>query len=520
MTSSAAPPEDLALRIHGLNKSFGSNQVLGDVAVSVRRGEVMALLGENGSGKSTLIKIVSGVLSGDSGVLQVGGVEVDATDVRPDIARAAGVRVVHQDPGLFAPLSVLDNFAVATPPPQRRIGSIRWRPFRDSVRATLRRYGLDLDLDTPVGRLAAVDRSLLAIARALHGLRTDDDAADGAALLILDEPTASLPEAEVGELLDRLRRVRDSGLGIVFVTHRFDEVLSLADRALVLRGGRCVADRSLAGVDADDLYELIVGSAPASAVDRESAPRATRATRLKLRDVGPVGADGASLEVAQGEIVGLAGLAGCGASELLRATFGATPRGAGDVVVDGTPIAPGRPAESIRHGVAYVPADRNREGSFRELDVGENLAITALRQYYRGGRLRKAVIQGDGRDLLDRFDVVPRDPGRLMATLSGGNQQRVVLARWMRLAPGVILLDEPTQGVDVRSRSAIHQMIRRNAAAGAAVLVASSDLDELAAVCDRIVIMSRGQLRDTIVGPFDADTINRGIFAVEAAHVD
>jgi ribose transport system ATP-binding protein len=487
MASSSNPPAGDALALRGIGKRFGATQALDDVSLTFRPGEVHALVGGNGSGKSTLIKILAGVVIADVGQIDVGGERYDARDFTPARARAAGLRFVHQQSSTFAQLTVAENLAIGHGFDRGGAGRIRWRRQEETAREILDRFQIDADPRQAVGSLNAAKRTTIAIARALQ----DRDDAD-AGILVLDEPTASLPAAEVELLLTDLRRFAAEGQTILYVSHRLEEILTVADTASVLRDGRTVSSMPREELSLDGLAEAIMGRPIEQIVP--PAVRSSGGVVLEARDIRGGAVQDATFSLRQGEVVGVAGLLGSGRSTLLRLLFGAEPIEAGELLLDGEPVSFSSPSEAMDAGMGYVPEDRSSEAAFPQLTVTENLSICVLPSYWRGGRLRHRQEHADARDLQREYLIRSASERSPLASLSGGNQQKVILARWMRRQPRVLLLDEPTQGVDVGARAEIYGLIRKVVEAGATVLVVSSDLEELAGLCDRVLIVRNGRL--------------------------
>jgi len=488
-TTESAP----ALSVVGLTKRFGATLALDDASLSVRPSTVHALLGGNGSGKSTAIKVLAGVYEADAGRVHIAGRDHDLTSFKAADARAAGLRFVHQDLGLFEGLSIAENFAFDAGYPTRSGTAIRWSALHARVREVLDDYELDVDPRTPINELRPADRTMVAIARALQDTRAGDGPADGHGLiLVLDEPTASLAQHESALLLGKIRRRAELGQTVVMVSHRMTEVLSVADDFTVFRDGRTVATLVDASPTEDELVELMAGRA-VDALRPVDATQATTRARLVVQGLtgGPL--RGVDLDAAQGEIVGVAGLVGSGRSTLLRMLFGDRRPDAGEVTLDGRPYRPRDVADAITAGVAYVPEDRAGEAAFPDLPVTDNLSVTRLRSYWGLRGMNRRREKATGGRLIEDFRVKSAGPAALFSSMSGGNQQKVVLARWLQRDPALLLLDEPTQGVDVMSRVDIYATIREAARRGSAVLVASSDVSELLALCDRIVILREGR---------------------------
>ena len=481
------------LEVRGLTKAFGPTEALVEVDFDLRAGEVHALVGQNGSGKSTLVKILAGVHAPDAGAIAVGGEEFDP--LRPGEARRRGLRFVHQDLGLVDSLDVVENLALGRGYDLRFPRRISWRHERRQARAALADIGHTLDVRALVGTLRASERTAIAIARALDGWRS------AARLLVLDEPTASLPEAEVTRLFDVIGTIRDRGVGVIYVSHHLEEVLAIADRVTILRDGARVGTFDAAELDHDRMVELIVGrgsAAPAAAPVQSGAPERHEPS-LVAEDLSGAVLRGVSLRVGAGEVVGVAGLTGSGREELGPALFGAAGR-SGSVSVEGNPVPAGRPDLAVAAGVGFVPADRKALGLVASMVVRENVTLADLRPYLRGGLLRHRKERSDVDTWLGLLDVRPRNQSLGAMRLSGGNQQKVLLARWLRIRPRVLILDEPTQGVDVGAKAEIHRRIVGAARDGAGVLVCSTDTAELVQVCDRVLVMQRGGIGAELLG--------------------
>ena len=487
-----------ALVVTDLAKSFAGVAALDGVDLRVESGTVHALLGGNGSGKSTLVKVLAGVHAADRGSIEVGGRTYDARSLDAATARAAGLRFVHQDLGLIETLSVAENIAFSDGFPSRGAGGISWRRLHRRVAALLERYEIPATPTTPVAALAPAQRTMLAIARAL-GDGADSRVED--LVLVLDEPTASLPEHEVGELLDAVRRRAELGQAVVLISHHLQEVLQVADEITVLRDGRRAGTLARADATESAVIDLIAGRTVGDLRDVQAARSHPGAERLVVQGLAAGPVTGVDLVVRAGEVVGVAGLLGSGRSTLLRAVFGACPRRAGSVSVDGAPVAAGAPSVAMRRGIAFVPEDRGAEAAFATHSVQDNISAAVLRDYWRGGLRRRRQEARDTAGLLTAFAVKAPSGDAPFSTLSGGNQQKAILARWLRREPTVLLLDEPTQGVDVVARAEIYGLVRRSADAGCAVVVASSDFDELAILCDRVVVLRDGTVAGELHRP-------------------
>lgn len=486
-----------ALHVSGVSKSFNGVAVLQDVALEVRPASVHALVGHNGSGKSTLIKVLAGYHRPDHAAdAYVFGDRVSLGD--HDSAERAGLRFVHQDLGLVDALSAVDNLALGAGYPTRGGALINWRRSAERTREVIRSLGFDFDVHRPVGALSAAQRAGVAIGRVLQ------DWSGKRAVIVLDEPTAAMPSKEAQVLFRAVRRLRDQGLGVVYVTHHLSEVADLADDVTVLRGGRVVATRPAAAVSHDDLVDLILGDATAapeatSAADRAALQSDVGPVVLKVEDLGAARLSRLDLEVSAGEIVGIAGVDGSGRGSVLPAVAGGIPR-TGTVTIGGVEVAAGKPGRAIRAGLGHVPAERLGTGVVAALDVTANLSIASLDSFTRFGLLAARAERRDTIDWLARLTVDLGKANAPILTLSGGNQQKVMVGRWLRRGPAVIALDEPTQGVDVGARAHIYALLRDATRSGSGVVMASSDSEELAAECDRVVVVAHGRIVGELAG--------------------
>ncbi|MEA2322145.1 MAG: ribose transport system ATP-binding protein [Solirubrobacteraceae bacterium] len=504
MSDAAAP----RLVVEGLSRRFGATVALDGVGLDLRAGEIHALLGANGSGKSTLIKVLAGVEQADAGRVVLGARAMPAAELTPAVAHEHHLRFLHQQDSTFGPLSVAENLAAGTGYPRRAGGAIDWRRLRAETAGTLERFGIDAGPDDRLERLRPVTQQMVAIARLLQ---SQDDRQHG--ILVLDEPTAALARPEVRVLHEALRRYAASGQAILYVTHRLDELSGFADRATVLREGRVAGRLDGDEIEHDRLVELISGplgvaGAPATRV------AAARGGDVRLRVEGLRGGAvrNASLAVRAGEIVGVAGLVGSGRSSLLEMLFGTRRPEAGAIALDGEPLAwrGGRPHDAA----AYVPEDRVRGAAFMPLTVTENIMAASTTRHWRGLRLRRGEEARFTRALMREQGITAAGERVAFRTLSGGNQQKAILARWLMREPAVLLLDEPTQGVDIGARAAIHDMVRAAVARGAIALVATSDAEEMAMLCDRAVLLVRGVTSGEVAGDeLTAETLERLSYA-------
>lgn len=486
----AIPDADSVLYVRGISKVFPGLRALDAVDLDIRSGEVHGLCGGNGSGKSTLVKILSGVLRADSGKVRIAGRELEAHQIGPKLVRDLGVRVVHQDLALFPDLSVAENMMLGAGLPVSPVRSVQWRELRRRTRLNLDRFEITATPDALVRDLPIGVRSQVAIARALQ------DVSSGEGVLILDEPTAALPAHEVGLLLDAIRRLAAAGHAILFVSHRLDEVLAVTQRVTVFRDGRVFAEHRTAQLTESELIDSIIGQGQERRADTARSvplPAAGAQPLLTIRNLSAGPLREVSLEVMPGEIVGVAGLLGSGRTELLRAVYGDLKRTAGMITVAGKAANYSRVDQAIAAGVVMIPEDRAGSGAFGDLTVDENLSLSVLREYW-GLVFRRTQLRSDAEELRQRFRVRAASGSVTMKSLSGGNQQKTILARWLRRKPVLLLLDEPTQGVDVGARSDIHAAIRQVTKTGGAALLVLSDFEELAQVVDRAVVLRRGKI--------------------------
>lgn len=489
------------LNVRALQKSFGANVVLRELDFALAPGEIHALVGSNGAGKSTLSKTIAGLLPRDAGGLTLDGHDYDPADRRA--AQAAGVVMVLQELSVLPTLSVAENLFLGDLP-SRFGGLLDRRRLHERARVALARVGLgSLDPDTPASTLGVGHQQLVEIAAGL---------AQECRVLILDEPTAALTGAETETLFALLRDLRAKDVSILYISHRLDEIAALADRVSVLRDGRLVATRPARPTSHQELVELMAGSAAAAT----AAARATTPGEpvLRLRSIRAGRAvRGVSLEVRRGEIVGLGGLVGAGRTELLRALFGADPLDGGSILlgVEAAPFLPTSTRAAVARGLAFVPEDRKHHGLFGPLSVRVNASIARLPTRGRGVIDRADEVAAADR-VIAALQVRCAGREQPIVELSGGNQQKVVIGRWLGRDVHVWLLDEPTRGVDVAARRGIHALLRERAAAGAALLVASSDYDELAALCDRVIVLSRG----VVAGEFTPATLTPAAFTTAA----
>jgi len=478
------------LEATSITKSFAGVHALEGVTFELRPGEVHALIGENGAGKSTLIKVITGAEVPDSGGLLVSGRSVRQMD--PSAARALGIAAIYQQPALFAHLTVAENIALALEQgrPWRRVD---WKARYRRAAELLERMGAGIDPGRLVKSLSMPEQQLVEIAKAIGA---------DAKILVMDEPTASLTEREVERLFGAIRVLRSEGAGIIYISHRLEEVFAVADRVTVLRDGETVATRPVDRIDRAELVRLMVGrdATLASGFSRTSSSSSNGAIALEVRRLGnrATGLRDISLSVRSGEILGLAGLVGSGRTELAETLFGLTPSDSGEVLIRGTPVHVDSPATAIGLGIGHVPEDRRKYGVVMGMSIAANTTLANLKAVSRAGLIDSSAERRDAQRFVDRLRIKAASVSADVESLSGGNQQKVALARWLSIDPSVLILDEPTQGVDVGSKAEIHDLIERLAERGVAIVMISSELPEVLRLCDRIIVMRAGTISGTL----------------------
>jgi rhamnose transport system ATP-binding protein len=491
------------LRATDITKSYAGVQALKSASLELRAGEVHALIGENGAGKSTLIKIITGAVAPDGGELQIEGKTV--TNNSPRVAKELGVAAIYQQPALFPELTVAENIALGVE--QSGMGGrVDWGARHRRAAELLAQVGARIDPDADAGDLTMPQQQLVEIARALGA---------DAKVLILDEPTASLSEEDTQNLFNVIRSLRERGVGMVYISHRLEELPVIADRVTVLRDGRTIDTRPMSEVNRQQLIQMMVGRELSAVFPKREVQLGE--VVLELRDIGCAesGIKGVNLSVRAGEIVGLAGLVGAGRTELARAVFGLTPIDEGQILLRGEPVRVGSPAEGIRRGIAYLPEDRRRHGVILDMQIGANITLASLDRISRRGVLdfkREKELAGD---YARRLGVKTPAIYAPVATLSGGNQQKVALSRWLLTKPSVLILDEPTQGIDVGAKSEIHALMTDLAAEGVAVLMISSELPEILGMSDRVAVMYGGRLVEILER---ADATQEKVLALALGH--
>jgi len=467
------------LELQKISKSFSGVEVLHEVSFALRTGEVHALLGENGAGKSTLVKIITGVHQPDKGEIFLNGVPVHFGDARD--SRQAGIAAIYQELSLFPDLDVAENIFAGRQP--LTLGKrVDWRKLYAEAGKLLDSLGVKLDLKQKARSLSIAQQQMVEIARAFS---------INARILIMDEPTSSLTLSEVADLFRLVRRLRSEGTAIIFISHRLEELFELADRVTVLRDGSYVDTKSMSDVKRDDLIRMMVGRTISNLFPKQDVPAGDVA--LKVEHLGRAGSfHDVSFELRRGEILGLAGLVGAGRTNVARAIFGVEPATQGKIQVEGREVPITSPQQAIALGLAYVPEDRQLHGLIPAMHITSNISLPMLHQHARAGWLRDRSERKSAYDAACQMEVRANNIWQLARELSGGNQQKVVLAKWLSTNPRILILDEPTRGIDVGTKAAVHGLMSKLAAEGMAILMISSELPEILGMSDRVIVMREG----------------------------
>ncbi len=479
---------DSLLRLSDATKSFGAVRALNGVSFELRAREVHALLGENGAGKSTLIRILTGAHQPDHGHLEIRGQTV--CHLTPAAAHQLGIACIYQQPTLFAELTVAENLALRLEPVSvtRRVN---WRARREHATALLRRVGAVISPDAEIRSLSMPEQQLVEIAGAIGA---------GARIVIMDEPTASLTRKEQHLLFEVVRELRTSGVGVIYISHRLEEIFQLADRVTVLRDGESVGTNKVDDLTETELIRMMVGREVSQLYPPCEGQPGNPELSVRRLGCAVTGVREVTLEVRAGEIVGLAGLVGAGRTELARAIFGLTPADSGEIFLQGRRVTVRSPQEAVALGIAYVPEDRRRHGVILEMPVAHNLTMAIHRRLFPRAWLRLKAEERLAENIIQQLAIRTDGPSAPGSALSGGNQQKVSLGRWLATEPKLLILDEPTQGVDVGAKSEIHRIIRELARKGMAVLMISSDLPEVLGMSDRIAVMRAGTIAAILPG--------------------
>lgn len=488
--------------MRGINKRFGATHALRDVQLTVRSHEIHAVMGENGAGKSTLMKILSGVYTPDSGETRLDGNPV-AID-NPARARELGINLIYQELSIAPHMTVAQNAFMGSEP--RRWGMVDQREMVRRTEAILAQLGARFKADTLAGNLSIAEQQQVEIARALvHDSR----------ILIMDEPTAALSDRETEHLFRIIEQLRDSGIAILYISHRMPEVHRLASRITILRDGAYVGELTHEELEPKRVVQMMVGR-PLDDFYQHTRRLTRGPVRLQVDRLAGGKVKPASFALHASEVTGLAGLVGAGRTELARLVFGADRKRGGTVWLDGTEVAIREPSDAIRLGIGYLPEDRKQLGLFLKLSALENTSMNVLGQHARAGVLDHGALDALTRAEIKRLNVRVPGPGGIVGGLSGGNQQKILLARWLEIRPKVLILDEPTRGVDVGAKSEIYKIIHQLADEGVAILCISSELPELIGICDRVLVMREGELTGEVTG----DAITQENIMEMATHIE
>lgn len=476
------------LQMIKVSKRFPGVQALRDVSLEVRPGEIHGLLGENGAGKSTLMKILSGVYRKDSGQIILDGREVDVHN--PHDAQLRGITIIYQELNLMPNLTVAENVFIGREP--NRFSFVNWRELHKRTSELMGRLGIALSPDSLVGNLSVAAQQMVEIARALSV---------ESRIIIMDEPTSALTDNEVQHLFAIMRDLKAQGLGLIFISHRMDEIFEICDRITVLRDGELVGTRDVSDINADDVIQMMVGR-PVSELFGQGNNKPGDVV-LEVRNLSRVGnvddpnvrvLNDVSFSLRAGEIVGIAGLVGAGRTDLARCIFGADRKTSGEILLRGKPVHIQNPTDAIRNGVGLVPEDRKLQALFLAMSVEENIHMAAFGNVSTFGFISGSRSEAAAKSFVDKLSIRLADLDQLVLDLSGGNQQKVVIARWLALNPTVLILDEPTRGIDVGAKAEVHALIRKLAEQNVAVLMISSELPEVLGMSDRILVMHEGDM--------------------------
>src|SRR5436190_287680 len=502
-TSSSSTTNNMLLNAVNIEKSYAGVHALRDASFYLRAGEVHALVGENGAGKSTLIKVLTGAVVPDSGEISLDGAKI--IENSPSISKSLGIAAIYQQPALFPELSVAENIAVGQET-AGVFGIVHWPKRKQRAKELLNRIGARIDPEQIAAELSMPQQQLVEIARALGA---------NARVLILDEPTASLSEDDTRNLFKVIRELRAQGVGMIYISHRLEELPAIADRVTVLRDGRTIDTRTMSEVDREQLIHLMVGRELSTVFPKKTVTLGEVILELRQLSCSESGIHDVDLSVRAGEIVGVAGLVGGGRTELARTIFGLTRADRGEILLRGKPVKIESAAQAMDCGVAYVPEERRRHGVILDLPISANITLASLDKFSRLGAMDFRREKETAADYTRRLSIKTPAIFASVSTLSGGNQQKVALRRWLVTKPSVLILDEPTQGIDVGAKSQIHALMTELAGQGVAIIMISSELPEILGMSDRIAVMFGG----TIVATVDrAQATQQQILALALGH--
>ncbi|MCA6942504.1 ribose ABC transporter ATP-binding protein RbsA [Pectobacterium polaris] len=469
------------LQLQGITKSFPGVKALSGAALNVYPGKVMALVGENGAGKSTMMKVLTGIYRKDAGSIHFLGNEVDFSG--PKASQEAGIGIIHQELNLIPQLTIAENIFLGREF-TNRFGRIDWNKMYAEADKLLKRLNLRYDSRRMVGDLSIGDQQMVEIAKVLSF---------ESKVIIMDEPTDALTDTETASLFSVIKELQSQGCGIVYISHRLKEIFEICDDITVFRDGQFIGERPVSDLEEDTLIEMMVGRKL-----EDQYPRSNKApgeVRLKVQNLSGPGVDSVSFTVRKGEILGVAGLMGAGRTELMKILYGALPRTGGNVTLDGRDVVTRKPQDGLANGIVYISEDRKRDGLVLGMSVKENMSLTALRYFsHAGGRLKHAEEQLTVADFIRLFNVKTPSMEQPIGLLSGGNQQKVAIARGLMTRPNVLILDEPTRGVDVGAKKEIYQLINQFKEEGLSIILVSSEMPEVLGMSDRIIVMHEGRL--------------------------
>jgi rhamnose transport system ATP-binding protein len=495
----------ILLKAENVTKSYAGVHALRSASFELRAGEIHALIGENGAGKSTFIKIITGAVANDGGTIEIGGERISENS--PAFAKSLGVAAIYQQPALFPELTVAENIAIG----QEKtgiFGIVNWNGRRKIAAELLARVGARIDPETFAGELSMPQQQLVEIARALGA---------DAKILILDEPTASLSEEDTNNLFRVIRELRAAGVGMIYISHRLEELPAIADRVTVLRDGETIETRPMAEVSRQELIRLMVGREISAVFPKEKVEIGESIFEIRNLSARSAGIKNINLSVKAGEIVGVAGLVGAGRTELAKTIFGLETVDAGEILVRGNSIKIGHPSEAVEYGIAYLPEDRRKHGVILDFPISSNITLASLKILSGFGGMNFRREREIAAEYTRRLGVKTPSIHDSVSTLSGGNQQKVALSRWLVTKPSVLILDEPTQGIDVGAKSEIHALMSELASQGVAILMISSELPEILGMSDRIAVMSGG----TIVKILDREEATQDrILSIALGHME
>ena len=480
--SGAVPQSEYLLEVEGVRKEFPGVIALDDVRFRLRRGTVHALMGENGAGKSTLMKIIAGIYTPDRGTFKLRGVDIRLES--PLDALENGIAMIHQELNLMAFMTVAENIWIRREP-KNRFGFVDHRAMRRETAELFGRLNIDLDPEVEVGSLSVANRQMVEIAKAVS-YNSD--------VLIMDEPTSALTEREVEHLFKIIRTLKAEGKGIVYITHKMSELFEIADEVSVFRDGRYIGTHDSRNVTRDDIIRMMVGREITQMFPKDTVPIGDVVLAVQGLSLDGVFRD-VSFEVRAGEILGVAGLVGSGRSNVAETLFGVTPASSGSIAIDGEPVAIDSPGAAMANGMAFLTEDRKETGCFLKLEVLENIQMAVLNKgYVKNGFVTQGVLTKDCGDLSTALRIKTPDMQEPVLNLSGGNQQKVLIARWLLTKPRILILDEPTRGIDVGAKAEIHRLISKLAGEGVAVIMISSEMPEILGMSDRIMVIHEGSV--------------------------